>query len=187
MLFRSVAQSWNLNINLYEAVTSAQKHGDVFEVVTGKTTYKTRSLVLSIGFYDEPFWLNVPGERLPKVLHYYKEPHPFFRQRLVVVGAANSAVDVALETWRKGAEITMVVRESSIRESVKYWVKPDIENRIAEGSVKAFFNSTVTAIRETEVDVATPEGPVTIPNDFVLAMTGYQPPFSFMEIGRAHV
>ena len=179
--YRRVAQSWNLNINLYEAVTSAQKQGDVFEVVTGKTTYKTRSLVLSIGFYDEPFWLNVPGERLPKVLHYYKEPHPFFRQRLVVVGAANSAVDVALETWRKGAEVTMVVRESSIRESVKYWVKPDIENRIAEGSVKAFFNSTVTAIRETEVDVATPEGPVTIPNDFVLAMTGYQPPFRFME------
>jgi len=179
--YRRVAQSWNLNIRLYEPVQSAGKQGDLFEVVTSQSRYLTRALVISIGFYDEPFWLNVPGEELPKVLHYYREPHPFFRQRVLVVGAANSAVDVALETWRKGAEVTMVIRESGIRDSVKYWVKPDIENRIAEGSVNAWFNSSVTAIREKEVDLLTPEGPVTIPNDFVLAMTGYQPPFRFME------
>ncbi|MFM9076097.1 MAG: NAD(P)-binding domain-containing protein, partial [Bacteroidota bacterium] len=112
---------------------------------------------------------------------YYKEAHPFYKQRLVVVGAANSAVDVALETWRKGAEVTMVIRESGIRESVKYWVKPDIENRLAEGSIKVFYQSQLAAIREKEVDISTPDGPVTLANDFVLAMTGYQPPFRFME------
>lgn len=179
--YRRVASSWNLNIRLYEAVESVQKKDGLFEVVTGMGTYHSRALVLSIGFYDEPFWLNIPGEDLPKVHHYYKEAHPFYKQRLVVVGAANSAVDAALETWRKGAEVTMIIRESGIRESVKYWVKPDIENRLAEGSIKIFYRSQLTAIRDKEVDISTPEGPVTLPNDFVLAMTGYQPPFRFME------
>lgn len=179
--YRRVASSWNLNIRLYEGVESAQKKDDGFEVVTAAGTYHSRALVLSIGFYDEPFWLNIPGEDLPKVHHYYKEAHPFYKQRLVVVGAANSAVDVALETWRKGAEVTMVIRESGIRESVKYWVKPDIENRLAEGSIKVFYQSQLAAIREKEVDISTPDGPVTLANDFVLAMTGYQPPFRFME------
>ena len=179
--YRRVASSWNLNVKLYEAVASAQKKDGLFEVVTAKGTYHSKALVLSIGFYDEPFWLNIPGEDLPNVHHYYKEAHPFYKQRLVVVGAANSAVDVALETWRKGAEVTMVIRESGIRESVKYWVKPDIENRLAEGSIKVFYQSQLSAIREKEVDIATPDGPVTLPNDFVLAMTGYQPPFRFME------
>lgn len=179
--YRRVASSWNLNIRLYEGVESAQKKDDGFEVVTAAGTYHSRALVLSIGFYDEPLWLNIPGEDLPKVHHYYKEAHPFYKQRLVVVGAANSAVDVALETWRKGAEVTMVIRESGIRESVKYWVKPDIENRLAEGSIKVFYQSQLAAIREKEVDISTPDGPVTLANDFVLAMTGYQPPFRFME------
>ncbi|MFM8349333.1 MAG: YpdA family putative bacillithiol disulfide reductase [Bacteroidota bacterium] len=179
--YRRVASSWNLNIRLYEGVESAQKKDDGFEVVTAAGTYHSRALVLSIGFYDEPFWLNIPGEDLPKVHHYYKEAHPFYKQRLVVVGAANSAVDVALETWRKGAEVTMVIRESGIRESVKYWVKPDIENRLAEGSIKVFYQSQLAAIREKEVDISTPDGPVTLANDFVLAMTGYQPPFRFIE------
>ena len=137
-------------------------------------------MVLSLGFYDLPFLLNVPGEELPKVKHYYDEPHPYFAQKIVVVGAANSAVDVALETWRKGADVTMVIREGSIRESVKYWVKPDIENRIKEGSIKAFFNSEVKAITPTSACIKTPEGEKILDNDFVLAMTGYQPPFGFM-------
>ncbi len=125
--------------------------------------------------------MNVPGEELSKVLHYYNDPHPYFNQKVIVVGSANSAVDVALETYRKGAEVTMVIRESEINKRVKYWVKPDIENRIKEGSIKAYFNSTIKEIREDEVDVQTPEGLITIQNDFVLAMTGYQPDFSFLE------
>lgn len=125
--------------------------------------------------------MNVPGEELPKVRHYYDEPHPYYRQNIIVVGAANSAVDVALETMRKGAAVTMVVREDEIRETVKYWVRPDIENRIKEGSINAYFQSTITDIREEEVDILTPEGPLTIKNDFVLAMTGYRPDFDFMK------
>ena len=179
--YRRVADSWQLNINLYEEVTEVKKSESYFSVTTAKSSYTSSNVILSLGFYDEPWWLNIPGEELPKVRHYYTEPHPYFRQKLVVVGAANSAVDVALETWRKGAEVTMVIREPGIRDSVKYWVKPDIENRIAEGSVKAYFNSSLKAIRETEVDIETPDGIVTIKNDFVLAMTGYQPPFRFMK------
>ena len=125
--------------------------------------------------------MNVPGENLEKVKHYYDDPHPFFNQKVVVVGSANSAVDVALETFRKGAEVTMVIRESEINKRVKYWVKPDIENRIKENSIKAYFNSSVKQITDDEVIINSPEGIVTIKNDFVLAMTGYQPDFSFLE------
>jgi thioredoxin reductase (NADPH) len=138
------------------------------------------AVILSLGFYDLPYLLNVPGEDLPKVKHYYDEPHPYFGQNIIVVGAANSAVDVALETYRKGASVTMVIREPSILDSVKYWVKPDIENRIKEGSIKAYFNSDVIEINPDTVTVKTPEGIKNIENDFVLAMTGYQPPFDFM-------
>ncbi|MFZ9981105.1 MAG: YpdA family putative bacillithiol disulfide reductase [Cyclobacteriaceae bacterium] len=179
--YRRVADSWQLNVHLYEEVTGVKRIDGQFSVTTTKSDYTSSNVILSLGFYDEPWWLNIPGEDLPKVRHYYTEPHPYFRQKLVVVGAANSAVDVALETWRKGAEVTMVIREPGIRDSVKYWVKPDIENRIAEGSVKAYFNSSLKAIRENEVEIETPDGMVTIKNDFVLAMTGYQPPFRFMK------
>ncbi len=178
--YRRVAMSWELNLRLYEPVSELARTNDGFVVNTKKGTYRASNVILALGFYDLPFLLNVPGEDLPKVLHYYKEPHPFFGQKVVVIGAANSAVDVALETWRKGAEVTMVIRESSIRESVKYWVRPDIENRIKEESIKAYFNSTVVNITDTHVDIKTPEGESRLPNDFVLAMTGYQPPFDFM-------
>ncbi len=179
--YRRVAMSWELKVNLYENVENVRKEGSGFLVNTTKNEYRARAVILALGFYDLPYLLNVEGEDLPKVMHYYKEPHPFFSQRLVVIGAANSAVDVALETWRKGAEVTMVIRESALRDSVKYWVKPDIENRISEGSIKAYFNSTVSRITPEDVEIATPSGKVVIPNDFVLAMTGYQPPFAFME------
>ncbi|HLT75223.1 MAG TPA: YpdA family putative bacillithiol disulfide reductase [Ohtaekwangia sp.] len=178
--YRRVTMSWELNVRLYEPVSEIHRAGDGFEVVTERARYRATNVVLALGFYDLPYLLNVPGENLPKVFHYYKEPHPFFGQKLVVIGAANSAVDVALETWRKGAEVTMVIREPAIRESVKYWVRPDIENRIKEGSIKAYFNSSVVNIAETYVDVRSPDGEIRIPNDFVLAMTGYQPPFDFM-------
>jgi thioredoxin reductase (NADPH) len=122
----------------------------------------------------------VPGEDLPKVTHYYKDPHFYAFEKVIVVGANNSGVDAALETWRKGAEVTMVVRESQIGERVKYWVRPDIENRIKEGSIKAHFNSVVKEIREKEVDIITPGGELTLRNDWVLAMTGYQPDLNFL-------
>ena len=178
--YRRVCQSWELNIRLYEKVESVHYNQGNHEVTTAKGIYTAPNVVLALGFYDLPYLLNVPGEDLPKVRHYYDEPHPYFRQRVVVVGASNSAVDVALETFRKGADVTMIVRDGSIGESVKYWVRPDIENRIKESSIRAYFNSHVTRITPTSVEVATPDGAVILDNDFVLAMTGYQPPFEFL-------
>ena len=180
--YRRVCTSWKLKIHLYEQVTEVSKHQEqYFHLTTTKNKYLSKAVILSLGFYDLPFLLNVPGEDLPKVKHYYDEPHPYFGQKIVVAGAANSAVDVALETWRKGADVTMVIRESTIRESVKYWVKPDIENRIKEGAIKAYFNSDINSISETSICITTLEGEKILENDFVLAMTGYQPPFAFME------
>ena len=179
--YRRVSLSWELNINLYEAVDNVDKENGSFKIQTSKGSYASKSLVLALGFYDLPYLLNVPGEDLPKVRHYYDEPHPYFNQKIIVVGAANSAVDVALETYRKGAEVTMVIRESGIRDTVKYWVRPDIENRIKEGSIKAYFNSEIVKIEPNSVEIKTPEGPLQLENDFVLAMTGYQPPFDFMK------
>jgi thioredoxin reductase (NADPH) len=179
--YRRVCTSWNLDVHLYERVEGIQYTNGLHHVTTSKGNYEAKAVVFALGFYDLPFLLNVPGEELPKVLHYYREPHPFFGQKVLVVGAANSAVDVALETWRKGSDVTMVIRESALRDSVKYWVKPDIENRIKESSIKAYFNSQVLRITPESVQIKTPEGITLIENDFVLAMTGYQPPFDFME------
>jgi len=179
--YRRVASSWELNTRLYESVEQVTSEGAAYRIKTSKTTYEARSIIIATGFYDLPYLLNVPGEDLPKVKHYYDEPHPYFGMKIAVVGAANSAVDVALETFRKDAEVTMVIREPEIKSSVKYWVKPDIENRIKEGEIKTLFNSNITAIRENEIDVMTPDGPITIENDFVMAMTGYQPNFQFLK------
>lgn len=180
--FRRVASSWKLNTKLYESVDQVNKTGDFYKVQTSKGSYETKSIVIATGFYDLPYLLNVPGEHLPKVKHYYDEPHPYYDMDVLVVGAANSSVDVALETWRKGAKsVTMVVREEEINPRVKYWVRPDIDNRIKEGSIKAYFNSNITEIHERSVDIMTPEGLKSINNDFVLAMTGYQPDFSFLK------
>ena len=179
--YRRVVSSWKLDINLYEEVNKITKKEN-FEVVTSKGKYISKNVVVSTGFYDLPYKLNVPGEDLDKVKQYYDEPHPYFGMKVAVVGAANSAVDVALETYRKGAqEVTMIVREPNLSESVKYWVKPDVENRINEGSIKSYFNSNIKKIDSKSITVSTPEGEVVIENDFVLAMTGYQPDFSFLE------
>ncbi|MBS1557541.1 MAG: YpdA family putative bacillithiol disulfide reductase [Bacteroidetes bacterium] len=185
--YRRVCLSWDLNVQLYEEVKQAKLSTmGSFSVTTTKGKYSARAIVLALGFFDRPFLLHVPGEELPKVKHYYDEPHPYFKQKVAIIGAANSAVDVALETWRKGAEVTLVVREPALSESVKYWAKPDIENRIKEGSIKAFFNSAVTHITETHLEIKTPEGPLKIQNDFVLAMTGYEPPFALMKSMGIH-
>jgi len=180
--YRRVSSSWQLNVKLYEPVQAVSKTdtGD-FKIITSKNVYHSSAVILALGFYDLPYLLNVEGEDLPKVKHYYDEPHPYFAQKVAIIGAANSAVDAALETWRKGADVTMIIREGEIRESVKYWVKPDIENRIKEGSIKAHFNSTIIRITPDTIEVKTPQGNVVLQNDFVLAMTGYQPPFDFMK------
>lgn len=178
--YRRVAVSASLNIHLFEKVSGVLNVGDTFSISTNKQTYQAKNVVIATGFYDIPYMLNVPGEDLPKVKHYYKDAHFYAFQKVLVVGAANSAIDVALETWRKGATVTMVIKGDKISDRVKYWVKPDIDNRIAEGSIKAYFNSTVSAIREYDVDIQTPDGIVTLDNDWVLAMTGYQPNLDFL-------
>ncbi len=179
--YRRVATSNNLPINLFEEVTAVKKEDDIFTITTSKATYHAKNVILSTGFYDIAVKLNIPGEDLPKVMHYYKDPHYYAMQKIVVVGSSNSAIDVALETYRKGAEVTLVIRGDEVSHRVKYWVRPDILNRIKEGSIKAYFNSNLKAIREHEVDIETPEGTITIPNDFVMAMTGYRPNFEFLK------
>ncbi|MGL1887526.1 MAG: YpdA family putative bacillithiol disulfide reductase [Reichenbachiella sp.] len=178
--YRRVTTTWKLDVRLYEPVKEVINK-DGFTTITEKAEYHSKHMIVATGFYDLPFLLDVPGEPLPKVKHYYEEPHPYFGQKIVVIGAANSAVDVALETYRKGAEVTMVIRESKINPRVKYWVLPDIENRIKEGSITAHFDSSISEIRDKDIDIITPEGSITIDNDFVLAMTGYQPSFTFLE------
>ena len=179
--YRRVTKAWNLQVRLYEEVLEVVP-SDAFHVKTSKALYAANNIILATGFYDLPFLLDIPGEDLPKVKHYYDDPHPYFGMKVAVVGAANSAVDVALETFRKGAsEVTMVIREKEIQPSVKYWVRPDLINRIAEGSIKAYFESSLTSITGDAIYVTTPEGDLEIENDFVLAMTGYQPDFDFLK------
>jgi len=179
--YRRVATSHHQPINLFEEVTGVTKENNVFTITTSKATYHAKNVILSTGFYDIAVNLDIPGENLPKVKHYYKDPHYYAMQRVVVVGSSNSAIDVALETYRKGADVTLVIRGDEISHRVKYWIRPDIINRIKEGSIKAYFNSNLKAIREYEVDIETPEGTITIPNDFVMAMTGYKPNFEFLK------
>ena len=181
--YRRVAVSHHVNMHLFEKVVevkAALGNKTEYEIITNKDIYTADYIVIATGFYDIPYKLNVPGEDLPKVTHYYKDPHFYAFQKVMVIGANNSAVDAALETWRKGAEVTMVIRGHQIGERVKYWVRPDIVNRITEGSINAYFKSTVREIREHEVDIQTPAGVVTIENDWVLAMTGYQPNLDFL-------
>jgi putative YpdA family bacillithiol system oxidoreductase len=179
--YRRVTLHWDLNISLYEKVERVNKLQVGFHVITEKDTYQCKNLIISTGFYDEPNLMGIPGERLNKVHHYYREAHPYFGKKIIVVGAANSAVDVAMETWRKGADVTMVIRGKQIKESVKYWIRPDIENRIIEGAIKVFYNASLSEIRPFEVDIETENGTITMDNDFVLAMTGYLPDFSFLQ------
>jgi thioredoxin reductase (NADPH) len=179
--YRRVVQSNNLQINLFEEVLNLKEDSGQYEIETSKNRYFTKYVILATGFYDIPNLIGVVGENLPKVSHYYKDPHFYAFQKVLVIGSNNSAVDVALETFRKGAEVTMIVREPELGKSVKYWVKPDIENRIAEGAIKAYFNSNVSKISMDEVEINTPNGKITIDNDWVLAMTGYQPNLIFLE------
>ena len=179
--YRRLVQSNRLEVDAYTEVVSIEREPDgTFAVATSRGAYTAGAVVVATGYYGLPRELGVPGEDLPKVRHYYDDPHLYVDQRVLVVGAANSACDVALETWQKGAHVTMAIRGDRIYDRVKYWIKPNIENRIAEGSIPAYFNTTVRAIRPREVDLDTPDGLVTLDNDFVLAMTGYRPDFDFL-------
>src|SRR5690606_5026142 len=169
-----------LNTYLFEEVVEVQKKGDLFIVTTTKRQYTAYSVVVATGFYDVPMLLNIPGEDLPKVSHYYKDPHFYANQHVVVVGASNSSVDAALETYRKGAKVTMVVRGPEIGPRVKYWVRPDIENRIALGEIDVYYQSKLTEIKEESVMISTPGGTIELENNFVLALTGYRPNFDFL-------
>jgi thioredoxin reductase (NADPH) len=142
--------------------------------------YATRKIVMATGYYDLPNYLKIPGEALPKVMHYYDAPHPYFDMDVVVIGGKNSAAIAALDLWRHGARVTLVHRGPGIHHHVKYWILPDIENRIKAGEVEAYFDSRVTAIREDSVKLETAKGPKTLRNDFVFALTGYHPDFDFL-------
>jgi thioredoxin reductase (NADPH) len=179
--YRRVTVAHHLNVRLFETVNKIEQKDDLFSIETTKKNYIVHQIVIAIGFYDLPYTINVPGENLPKVTHYYKDPHHYAFQKVLIVGAQNSAADAALETWRKGAEVTMVIRKQEVGQRVKYWVRPDIVNRIEEGSIKAYYNSSIVAIHPHTIDLDTPEGPVTIENDWVIAMTGYQPNLGFLE------
>lgn len=179
--YRRVYDSWDLQAHFYEAVEAVHAIEEGYQLQTNKARYQTKAIIIATGFYDIARMMDVPGEQLPKVKHFYDEPHPYIGQKVLVVGAANSACDVALELFYKGATVTMCVRKPEISSRVKYWIKPNIQNRIKEGSINAYFNSTVKAITKDSVQLHTPEGLVELENDFVLAMTGYQPDFAFFE------
>lgn len=179
--YRRIVTSNKLKLQLFEKVETIEKSNEEFEVVTSSNRYLADNVIIATGFYDLPNLLEVPGEELPKVSHYYKDPHFYASQKLAVVGASNSAIDAALECWRKGAEVTLIIRGPEVGKRVKYWVRPDIVNRIEEGSIKAYFNTSVNEIREKKILLDTPDGSLVLENDFVLALTGYTPNFEFLE------
>ena len=180
--YRRVSNSWELNLSLYNEVLKIKNENDYFSITTQNGKFESRNIVICTGFYDIPYLLNIPGENLDKVLHYYNESHPYYQMDIAIVGAGNSAVDVALDTYRKGAKsVTMVIRENEVGENIKYWVKPDIMNRINNKEIQAYFNSEITEIKKRNITVKTPEKSLELKNDFVLAMTGYQPNYNLLE------
>jgi len=185
--YRRIVTSNKLNIHLFEKVLQVDNMGGTFTIKTSKNDYTSKNVVVATGFYDIPNLLDVPGEDLKKVSHYYDNPHYYSGQKVAVIGASNSAIDAALECWRKGAEVTLIIRGPEVGQRVKYWVRPDIINRIEEGSIKAYFNSKVEAITKDSILIHTGESSITIPNDFVLALTGYKPNFSFLKKIGIHI
>ena len=180
--YRRVSNSWELNLSLYNEVLKIKNENEKFSITTQNGKFESRNIVICTGFYDIPYLLNIPGENLDKVLHYYNESHPYYQMDIAIVGAGNSAVDVALDTYRKGAKsVTMVIRENEVGENIKYWVKPDIMNRINNKEIQAYFNSEITEIKEKSITVKTSEKNLELKNDFVLAMTGYQPNYNLLE------
>lgn len=179
--YRRLVERFALNVKLYAPVEGLVQQPDGgYLVQTAQATYRAAFVIVATGFYDTPRRLNVPGEELPKVRHYFDDPHSYIGQEVLVVGARNSACDAALETLAKGAKVTMAIRGGEIHEGVKYWIRPNVINRIKDGSIKAFFHTRITAIYPDVVDLEGPEGPFQIPNDFVLAMIGYSPNYPLL-------
>ena len=180
--YRRIVENYELNINYYEPAEQLTQTSQGYELKTSKNTYQTKNIAVTTGFYDTPRMLNIPGEDLPKVKHYYDEVHPYVNQKVLVIGAANSACDVALECWQKGAsEVTMAIRSHEIYPRVKYWIRPNIDNRIKEGSIKAHFDTDVIEITSQSATLKNKDKTWTIDNDFVLAMTGYQPDYALLK------
>ena len=184
--YRNVAQHYRLDVRQYQRVASVTGYDGAFRVETQDLhghdhEYVARKIVVATGYYDRPNYMGIPGEDLPKVMHYYKDPHPYFDMDVLIIGAKNSASIAALELWRRGSRVTMVHRGPDIHRNVKYWIKPDIENRIKNGEVTAYFNSCLLEIRPEEVRLKTPEGERVLKNDFVFALTGYHPDYEFLE------
>jgi thioredoxin reductase (NADPH) len=185
--YRRVADHYKLDVHQYERVLDFDGDDGAFTVRTDLASYAARKIILASGYYDIPNRLNVPGEDLEKVIHYYREAHPYYNQDVLIVGAKNSAAISALELFWTGARVTMVVRGAGISHNVKYWIKPNIENRIKNGEIQAYFHSRVQQIRPQDVVLETPQGEVIVKNDFVFAMTGYRPDFEFMEAHGIHL
>lgn len=179
--YRRVTDAWKINLKTYEKVLNINEEDPGYTVKTNKNEYMAKKVIIATGFYDNPNIINIPGEDKPKVKHYFDEAHPYAYLRIAIIGGGNSAVDTVLETYRRGSEVTMVIREDKLKDGVKYWVRPDIENRINEGSIKAYFNSIVTEIRDDEIEIETPDKTISIKNDFVFAMTGYHPDYDFLK------
>jgi thioredoxin reductase (NADPH) len=185
--YRRVADHYKLDIRQNERVDRVEGSDGAFEVVTDKGLHRSRKVIFSTGYYDKPNYLNVPGEELPKVIHYYKDAHPYYNHDVLVVGAKNSAAIAALELWWTGARVTMVHRGPGVHNNVKYWIKPNIENRIKNNEIPAYFNSRVIEIEPDAVRIETPAGEVRIKNDYVFAMTGYRPDFEFLARHGIHL
>jgi thioredoxin reductase (NADPH) len=184
--YRRVTQHYALDLRLYETVQSVEGADGDFVVNAVDRSERTvqhraRKLVVATGYYDLPNRLGLPGEDLKKVMHYYDHPHPFFDLDVVVIGGKNSAAIAALELWRHGARVTLVHRGAAMHRQVKYWILPDINNRIKNGEIAAHFLSEVVDIAEDSITVRTPEGELTLPNQAVFALTGYHPDFIFIE------
>jgi thioredoxin reductase (NADPH) len=179
--YRRVRGAYDLNVNTYERVISVRNEKSIYVVTTDKSEYFSGNVIIATGYFDNANWIGVKGEDLPKVFHYFDEPHPYAFHKTAVIGAGNSAVDVALELYRVGADVTMIIREDKIKPSIKYWVKPDIDNRIMEKSIKAYFSSELIDIKVNSIRISTPDGDVELENDFVFAMTGYHPDYPFLK------
>ena len=184
--YRRVADFYRLPIHFQERVVGIKRRGEVFRVEAETTDghaaeYLSKKAIIATGYYDLPNVLGIPGEELPKVTHYYTDPHPYYRRKVAVVGGGNSAVVAALDLWRHGAEVTLIHREPALSHHIKYWVRPDIENRIKEGSIRALAESNVKEITAHAICVQRQNGEVLrIENDFALALTGYHPDFRFL-------
>ena len=179
--YRRLAHHYKLDIAFRQEVTQVTPSDSGYTVTTQSESYSTRKIIIATGFYDNPRQLDVPGADLPKVKNYYDDPHPYIGMNILVIGGANSACDVALETWSHGANVTMAIRKPTLYPRVKYWILPNIENRIKEGSIMAHFDTEVTAITEDTVTLRTPEETLEIPNDYILAMVGYIPDYTLLE------